>query len=212
MNKTLLLILTILLTSTTALSSSKVTSHPSPLESELLDSFTSLSDDCNMTIDEWRGQPLTNEHLSIMQDTCSLVIGNFYKFVKDKGFPAKNKSILDYKISALPITDSYRSLNDNKYRFVNRPKFCGKDNERCDDNEETWFLFGWTDHTIKRMFLRNDLDINKDNERAAFQVIFAHELFHVLSKTSGSFEQHRSFLIEEKLAHRFTKEIGLGDI
>jgi hypothetical protein len=214
MNKTIISIISIiLLTSTLAFSSDRVTNHPEPLQSEKLSSPPDLSGPCrNMVIDEWRGQDLTNQHLSIIEETCSLVTNSFYDFVKDKGFPSKHQSPLNYSISAIPLSDSYRSLNDNKYRFSNRPKFCGRDSERCEDNKEVWFLFGWTDHTLSRIFLRNDLDISRENERKAFQVIFAHELFHVLSRTSGSFDQHRSFIIDEKLAHKFTREIGLGDI
>jgi hypothetical protein len=214
MNKTIIsTILIILLTSTLAFASDRVIGHPEPFESEKLSSPPSLLGPCrNMIIDEWRGKELTNKHLNIIEETCVLVTNNFYDFVKNKGFPSTHQSALNYSISAIPLTDSYRSLNDNRYRFSERPKFCGRDNEKCENNQEEWYLFGWTDHYLSRMFLRNDLDVTNENERKAFQVIFAHELFHVLSKTSGSFDQHRDFIIEEKLAHKFTMEIGLGDI
>jgi len=214
MNKTTPSIISIiLLTSTVAFSSDKVINHPEPLQEEKLSHSPNLSGPCEkLVIDEWRGQELTNQHVSIIEETCSLVANSFYSFVKEKGFPAKQEFKLNYSLSVIPLSDSYRSLNDNRYRFANRPKFCGKDSEKCEESEDVWFLFGWTDHSISRVFLRNDLDINNTNERKAFRAIFAHELFHVLSRTSGSFHQHNSFIIEEKLAHRFTVEIGLGDI
>lgn len=155
---------------------------------------------------------MTDAHVEVMNNVCNLVVDNFYDFVKDKGYPADNKVLPRYSISVIPITDHYRSLNDNRYRFKDRPLFCGKDARHCRPGDSPWFLYGWTDKQNEYHFIRSDLQISESKDANAFRVIFAHELFHQLSWESGSFMTHGNAQIEEALAHSFTRYIGLGDI
>lgn len=188
--------------------------HPTPLLNELLSDSINLSNNCSkVRIMEWRGgQQFTSRHKALMNETCNLVVDEFYDFVNDKGYPAERQVNPSYDVSGLSPGLHYRDLNDNYYRFQDRPTFCDINGRECSDNETPWILFGWTDKREQYVFIRSDYDISISVGERSLKVIWAHELFHVMSWETGSFNQHGSKKLDEMLAHQFTKFIGVGDI
>lgn len=184
----------------------KVVGHPAPLPEERLDTSYTLTGQCSgVDIVEWQGVPSV-QAIRVIDNTCNVMVDRFYPFVREMGYSASRRVAPSYSLSLLSTSTSYRSLNDNYYRFRNRPLFCNKEGGRCRPGEQPLPLIGWTDRDIRAIFLMNS------TEASNFQALLAHELFHVLSFESGVFEKHHSPIIEENLARRFTIQLGYGDI
>lgn len=196
----------ILLTTGLAVASPKLIGHPEPLPEEQLSTPHKLFDKCNkISIVEWRGSVPTIGALRLINTTCNNVVDKFYPFAREAGFSATKYVTPTYSLALIPSGYRYRSLNDNFYRFRNRPLFCNKYGQVCQTGEAL-HLVGWTDHQHKIIFIGNNSLAPK------FQTVLAHELFHVLSFESGVFEKHGSLIIEENLVRRFTYKLGYGDI
>jgi hypothetical protein len=207
------LILGILFLSATALAGEKVPGHPEPLLEELLSPSIRLSGQCSdVTIVEWDGAK-SQQAVQVMDSVCNIVANHFYQFVAQEGYSATKVVNPSYRISILPWDEfsGYRGLNDNTYRFVDRPKFCSASAGICGSDEAPLQLVGWSDIQLRIIFVRNDImDLFGVNER--FTAIFAHELFHSLSFDSGSYYKHQNMAIEELLARKFTDKLGFGEI
>lgn len=200
-----------LLTASTAVAS-PIAGHPEPLPEERLDPAINLFGRCfGVNIVEWRGSEPTDQALRLINLTCNTVVDNFYPFVQRAGFSAPKHILPSYSLSLLPLNYRYRSLNDNSYRFRDRPKFCSATAEVCRNGETPLPLVGWTDWDHQITFVRND-PIVYGQVNSKFQALLAHELFHVLSFESGVFNKHGSIIIEENLARKFTRYLGYGDI
>jgi hypothetical protein len=207
------LILCFLLLSQVAWAEEKIVGHPEPLPEETLSPVIRLTGQCSdVNVVEWVG-PQTTQAIQIIDSTCNLVANNFYQFVAEEGYAAIQVVKPSYRISLLLWDEfsGYRGLNDNTYRFVERPRFCSIEAKVCHDNEEPLQLVGWSDKQLRIIFVRNDVtDLFGINPK--FTAILAHELFHSLSFDSGSYNQHQNIAIEEILARKFTEKLGFEDI
>lgn len=169
-----------------------IVGHMPPFESEKLDSPINLN--CGLVIYEWRGGNKENDS-STINKYCSLALENFGPFIK------KHKNIniepqLTFSLSLIPDTKRYRGLNDLKYRFFDRQQ-----------QVEVW---GYTSYNNKYIFITSETSIPE------FKKVFVHEVFHAISMSSGVFDSHpgdkyEKYKVDEKLARKFTKELGLGE-
>ena len=188
--------------------------HMTPLDYEKLAQPISLNGSCKqIRIIEWRPTPgynnstkLTSKSAQVVNDTCNLVVENFYRFMDSKkSYRVSRGTKFDTSLSFLPADLSRqgklpRNLNDIKYRFA----------YRSDLNP----LWGYFQRDTDWAYIRNDVLNDDKTVNKGFVLVTAHELFHAMSYASGVFHQHKpeSYRdsIEEEMAQQFTEFVGLG--
>lgn len=189
MKKYILITLIVLFFSPTIKADSYIVGHMIPFESEKLENPINL--DCGLTIYEWRRKGDSED----LNRYCSLALNNFAPFIKKhKGIDVTPQ--LNFGLSLLRDSRKYRELNDLKYRFFDRQQ-----------QVEVW---GYTSYDDKYIFITNDTSMPE------FKKIFVHEVFHGLSMASNIFDSHpgdkyEKYKADEKLARKFTRELGLGE-
>lgn len=192
--------------------------HRYPLAEELLKPEFKLTGLCkNVVIKEWRGERSANG-MSIIDNTCNQTIEAFFPFVKERGFTVK-KDVKPPLISVSiipwnPETNGreYRALNDAKWRFNSREKFCNTDGRVCNILETSIPLLAHADRISNWIFIMNDVEI-VDTWMPSFSSVWAHELFHICSYTYGVYHSFKGdaakkIAQEEQLTRKFTKHLG----
>jgi hypothetical protein len=176
-----------------------VRGNPMPFESERI-SPISLSKECNnVKIIEWRGDRKESD-VATINDVCNKVVDGFPKFIKEMGGEVP-KTSPKYSLSIIPGGNEYRNLNDHKYRFVDRPKFCSVDGRECRSGERPFDLIGYTDFINDHIFINNKIN-------RKFQNTLAHEMFHELSQESGLYDTYKDPIMDERLADKFSEWLG----
>lgn len=177
-----------------------------PLQNELLKDPISLNSHCSgIIVREWRStqSSLASNRLVYL---CQLVANNFYRFTRARGYKPDN-TLPSWNVSLIPLDSNYRSLNDNKFRFSNRPHYCSSTGRKCESNEAPLPVSGWTQWDIRYLFVRNDVIVN-NSFNYDFDYFFVHELFHVFSYTTGVRNQeYNPAYTDEVLAKEFALEI-----
>jgi len=193
----------------------KVKGHIKPLPSELLAPQVKLNNHCDkVTIVEWRGTsntlPLTTpskKAIKVIDDICNLALSKFPEFARKKNLKPDMSVTFKAKVALMPASIyneglNYRNLNDIKYRFANR------------DRQEVKYIWGLGAES-GYLYVRNDVLSNKNTANRRFEIIFAHELFHMISFQYNIFDKHsdieeEKYKINEKLALEFTEHLKLG--
>lgn len=184
------LFISLILLTSTARADNYIVGHMQPLDNEKLETPINLK--CGMTIYEWRGG---TKDISILNKYCSLALENFGTFIKKhKGIDIEPS--LNFSMSLIPDTKKYRDLNDMRYRFIDRQQ-----------QVEVW---GYTSYSNRYVFLISNIDL------AEFKTVLVHEVFHAISMSSNVFDSHpgdkyEKYKADEKLARKFTRELGLGE-
>lgn len=201
-------------------SRSRLVGHIQPLQEELLDKPIPLKN-CPIDVIEWRGTPNrpgtapSAKAIRVLEDTCEQATKGFASFVAEElSTPAGVLAPIDgrYSLCLLPFEGSdYRSLNDSDFRFFDRTK------ERREDGS-VYGILGYFAMRPGIIFLRNDVLLPGGEENPRTVTIFAHEVFHLMSYSSGLFNSYGpelSFIekvsIDERNARKFTMSIGLGE-
>lgn len=185
----LTVILSISLIAGTAYADTKVYGHPTPLTNELLETPVTLN--CGATVREVRGSAQDYNHLN---DMCTHVALNFFKYIEARGLRTQRNDPFNWNIAFLPVDTSYRSLNDESYRFHNR--FIGG------------LVIGYTSRNDRYAFMSSVRD-------SEFDTTFVHEMFHSMSMHYGVYDNHPGSWQEkteadERYAVEFTEWLGYG--
>jgi hypothetical protein len=196
----LLLAAAVVLLSSLALAESgsnrvRITGHIKPLPREQLAQPIRLS--CGVVIEEWRGASIDAAARGKVERLCNEAKAYFPVYIKKYGGYRVSQASLDnfsFQFALLPDNEGYRSLNDTKYRFWNRP-YRGT-------------VFAYASHTDQFVFMLSD---TTDYE---FSDTFVHETYHALSFKTGLFaklpgDTYRERLaIDESMAQDFTRRLG----
>jgi hypothetical protein len=191
----------------------KVIGHRQPLPSELLAKPIPLKGECtSFVIKEWRGTQITPQAIKIINNTCNTAAKSFFPFVKEKGYTIKQNVKFVVGISLIPWDQEkdgadYRGLNDMKYRFVQREKFCDAYGRPCHLWETPLSVYAVSDKYRNWIFLLNDV-YYAEEWLPSFRTIWTHELFHTFSHHYGVFDQHpgmerNKITKDEEMAYAF---------
>jgi hypothetical protein len=175
----------------------KIINHVMPMRNELLPDPIYLSKNCsNIKIIEWRDfDDIDNKQFVInkLNYFCNKAVQLFPEYVKDNGLDV-NFTIPSSSISFIPEDNKYRSLNDFEYRF-RMNNLCDEYGRKCRENENPVQIVGLFIPIFKTLFMTNKID-------HSFYITFSHEMFHILSNTSG-LKRGLTSEQEERLAYNF---------
>lgn len=174
-----------------------------PWQMERLAEPIRLSNCPGTNIIEWRPAP-SNQDKELLNKTCSKIFKKYTSFLKSEGIqrvPVFNDFRLD--LSLIPVSGDFRNLNDHTFRFKNRVK-------TYDDEGNIAQIWGYTDFRNKISFIRSDITIEKGKINSKTLVVFAHEMYHALSRQLGiDAEYHFNSKIDEEMAQKFTNYLGM---
>lgn len=183
-----------------------------PRAEEKLSEPLSLKDECRyVRVREWRvdGEnqtPKSPEALELLSGVCLLAVGKFPEFVKRHGYTVENSFVnVDFNLSIIPDNSHYRNLNDIEFRFAQRT-------HTRDANGKILPVLGYFQEDAEYIYIYNEM-FYQDKTNPQFLEVFAHELFHGMSRLYGVYQQHTGdkHAVDEKLAQLFTQELGLHD-
>lgn len=197
MNKSLLIGIAVILLSSLAMGrSNRITGHIKPLPREQLAQPIQLS--CGVTIEEWRGYSIDAAARSKVERLCNEAIEYFPEYIasKDLDLTVSEEELdsFSFPYSLLPDNTRYRSLNDTRYRFYDRPF-----------RNPIW---AYTSHTDEWVFMLGNW------QNTEFSDTFVHETYHALTWRLGIFHRlpGRNYserrALDEKMAQEFTRELG----
>jgi len=195
----------------------KVKKHRYPMPHELLKPEIKLTGVCEgVIIKEWRDVGPTEEDINVVDENCNRAVKAFFPFVKERGFTVKKNVRFPLYVSLLPWNykegESYRALNDTKWRFAGRNGFCDMDGTICAADDEPLPLMAFADRYNNWIFIMNDVQLESP-VLPSFGSIWSHELFHTWSYHYKVFAQHsgtsnQKIAYDEKLAREFTEHLG----
>lgn len=175
-----------------------------PWPSEKLANPIKLSNCPGTKIIEWRPAP-SIEGIDLLNKTCLKIFKKYSEFLKSqKILYDGNFDNFHLEISLIPISDEFRDLNDQFFRFRDRIK-------TYDDEGKVNKIWGYTDFKNKISFVRSDITTEKGNINHKVLTIFAHEMYHALSHQLGvNAKYHYNPKIDEEMAQKFTVYLRLG--
>jgi len=195
MNKSLLFGLAVILLSSMAMGrSNRITGHIKPLPREQLSQPIRLS--CGVVIEEWRGYSIDAAARGKVERLCNETLALFPKFLAEKGYSISEDELdtFYFQYSLLPDNTRYRSLNDTRYRFYDRPF-----------RNPIW---AYTSHTDEWVFMIGN------SQHPEFSDTFVHETYHALTWNTGIFKQlpGRNYkekrALDEQMAQEFARRLG----
>lgn len=198
-----------------ALADSKVVGHMEPLPHELLAQPIKLTNYCKgVTIVEWRptkdSVSITSpskEAQKVIEKACNKALSNLQKFANKHNLKIDKNKKFKAKIALMPAdiyNDGrlYRNLNDNRYRFKNRTR------------KDIQYIWGWGSEN-GYLYVRNDVLKYGKQPNPAFELVFVHELWHVISFQYDIFDnlsndEDEKYRKDEELAQDFSEFNGYG--
>lgn len=166
-----------------------------PLPAELLSKPIRLSGSCSgVVIREFHGDR-SKKAIKLLDVLCRGAVAAFPGFAQEQNLKPNQVGRLRWDVAVLPDGHCYRCLNDREHRFAAR-SLLGD-------------LWGYTLRTDRYVFITNEIFDTGGKPDPIWVESWVHELWHVISQSSGVFYQQLwgDEESDEQYAQKFVRHV-----